>query len=280
MLVRASIGILVLAAVLGLAFAAAQPIEPGKHPDWKGKWIRTSAGTFDPDKPPGLGQRAPLTDEYQKILEASLADQARGGQGNNPMAACIPPGMPRMMIGYGGGMEIVVTPDITYMVMGEPMLQLRRIYTDGRNWPENLEPSFSGTSIGKWEGPDQDGRYQALAVETRGMKSPRSYDSSGMPFHRDNQAVVKERIYLDRADANMLRDEITVTDHALMRPWTVMRTYRRDRNPSWMETICGEDEHQVKIGKEQYFLSGDGMLMPTRKDQAAPDLRFFNQSQK
>jgi hypothetical protein len=280
MLVRASIGILVLAAVLGLALAAAQPIEPGKYPDWKGKWIRTSAGTFDPDKPPGLGQRAPLTDEYQKILEASLADQARGGQGNNPMAACIPPGMPRMMIGYGGGMEIVVTPDITYMVMGEPMLQLRRIYTDGRNWPENLEPSFSGTSIGKWEGPDRDGRYQALAVETRGMKSPRSYDSSGMPFHRDNQAVVKERIYLDRTDPNMLRDEMTVTDHALTRPWTVMRTYRRDRNPSWMETICGEDEHQVKIGKEQYFLSGDGMLMPTRKDQAAPDLRYFNQSQK
>jgi hypothetical protein len=280
MLVRASIGILVLAAVLGLALAAAQPIEPGKYPDWKGKWIRTSAGTFDPDKPPGLGQRAPLTDEYQKILEASLADQARGGQGNNPMAACIPPGMPRMMIGYGGGMEIVVTPDITYMVMGEPMLQLRRIYTDGRNWPENLEPSFSGTSIGKWEGPDRDRRYQALAVETRGMKSPRSYDSSGMPFHRDNQAVVKERIYLDRTDPNMLRDEMTVTDHALTRPWTVMRTYRRDRNPSWMETICGEDEHQVKIGKEQYFLSGDGMLMPTRKDQAAPDLRYFNQSQK
>jgi hypothetical protein len=276
--VRASIGVLALAAVLGLAFAAAQPIDAGKYPDWKGKWIRTSAGTFDPDKPPGFGQQAPLTDEYQKILEASLADQARGGQGNNPMAACIPPGMPRMMIGYGGGMEIVVTPDITYMVMGEPMLQLRRIYTDGRNWPENFEPSFSGTSIGKWEG--RDGRYQMLAVETRGMKSPRSYDSSGMPFHRDNQAVVKERIYLERADANMLRDEMTVTDHALTRPWTVTRTYRRDRNPSWMETICGEDEHQVKIGKEQYFLSGDGMLMPTRKDQAAPDLRYFNRSQK
>ncbi len=278
--VRASIGVLALASVLGLAFAAAQPIEAGKYPDLKGKWIRTSAGTFDPDKPPGLGQQAPLTDEYQQILEASLADQARGGQGNNPMAACIPPGMPRMMIGYGGGMEIVVTPDITYMVMGEPMLQLRRIYTDGRNWPDNAEPSFSGTSIGKWDGADRDGRFQVLAVETRGMKNPRSYDSSGMPFHRDNQAVVRERIYLDRADPNMLRDEITVTDHALTRPWTVVRTYRRDRNASWMETICGEDEHQVKIGKEQYFLSGDGTLMPTRKDQAAPDLRFFNQPQK
>jgi hypothetical protein len=277
---RATTCVLALTAALGVALAAAQPIDAGKYPDWKGKWNRTSAGTFDPDKPPGLGQQAPLTDEYQKVLEASLADQARGGQGNNPMAACIPPGMPRMMIGYGGGLEIVVTPEVTYMVMGEPMLQLRRIYTDGRNWPENADPSFSGTSIGKWEDPDRDGRFQVLAVETRSMKSPRSYDSSGMPFHRDNQAVVKERIYLDRTDRNMLRDEVTVTDHALTRPWSVMRTYRRDRNPSWTETICREDEHQVKIGKEQYFLSGDGTLMPTRKDQAPPDLRFFNQSPK
>jgi len=278
--VRASTGALALVAVLGLAFAGAQPIDAGKYPDLKGKWIRTTAATFDPSKPAGLGQQAPLTQEYQKILEASLADQARGGQGNNPMAACIPPGMPRMMIGYGGGMEIVTTPGLTYMLMGEPMLQLRRIYTDGRSWPENFDPTFSGYSIGKWQEPDRDGRFQMLAVETRGLKSPRSYDSSGMPFHRDNQAVVKERIFLDQADPDVLRDEMTVIDHALTRSWTVTRSYHRERNPSWMETICGEDEHQVKIGKEQYFLSGDGYLMPTRKDQTAPDLKYFNQSQK
>jgi hypothetical protein len=31
----------------------------------------------------------------------------------------------------------------------------------------------------------------------------------------------------------------------------------------------------VKIGKEQYFLGADGLLMPTRKDQPPPDLRKF-----
>jgi len=60
----------------------------------------------------------------------------------------------------------------------------------------------------------------------------------------------------------------------------VIRTYHRDRNPNWLETICGEDEHQVKIGREQYYLSGDGHLMPTRKDQPPPDLRYFNQARK
>ena len=34
-------------------------------------------------------------------------------------------------------------------------------------------------------------------VETRNLKGPRSYDSTGLPLHQDNQTVIKERIYLD-----------------------------------------------------------------------------------
>jgi hypothetical protein len=260
---------------LGATSASAQTAQ---YPDWKGQWVRKSAGTFDPNKPFGLGQQAPLTPEYQKVLEDSVADQAAGGQGNNPMAACIPPGMPRMMIGYGGGFEFVITPEITYAIQGEPMLQLRRIFTDGRSWPKEIEPSFSGYSIGKWEG--RDGRYDTLVVETRALKAPRSYDSSGLPFHKNNGTVVHERIYLDKSNPDILRDDITVIDDALTRPWSVSRTYHRQRSAAWLETICGEDEHQVKIGREQYYLSGDGLLMPTRKDQPPPDLRHFNQTQK
>src|SRR3954453_15466810 len=153
--------------------------ENAKYPDWSGSWNRRAGGTFDPDKPPGLAQQAPLNDEYQKVLEASVAAQAAGGQGNNPMAACIPPGMPRMMIGYGGGLEFVITPQITYVIQGEPMLQLRRIYPDGRSCPDNVNASFSGYSVGKWESSKEDGSFDVLSVETREIKGPRSYDSSG-----------------------------------------------------------------------------------------------------
>ena len=260
-----------------LSAAGALAHDASRYPDWKGQWVRKSAGTFDPGKPYGLGQRAPLTPEYQVVLEASVADQAAGGQGNNPMAGCIPPAMPRMMIVYGLGMELVITPETTYVLMGEPMNQLRRIYTDGRDWPESFEPTYSGYSIGRWEDQDGDGRHDVLVVETRGIKGPHSYDSSGMPFHRDGKAVVKERIYLDRANPDILVDEITVFDNALTQPWTVTRRYARERDTMWLETICGEDEHQVKIGNEDYFVSGDGFLMPTRKDQPPPDLRHFEQ---
>jgi hypothetical protein len=29
------------------------------------------------------------------------------------------------------------------------------------------------------------------------------------------------------------------------------------------------------VGKEDYMISGDGYLMPTKKGQQAPDLRYF-----
>jgi len=60
----------------------------------------------------------------------------------------------------------------------------------------------------------------------------------------------------------------------------VDKRYRRDRNVLWFEDNCTENNHHVVIGKENYFVSGDGNLMPTRKDQKAPDLRYFKQTPK
>jgi hypothetical protein len=154
-------------------------------------------------------------------------------------------------------MEIVILPKTTYM-MFEYLSMLRRIYTDGRDWPEGQEPSFMGYSIGKWIDEDGTGRYNLLEVETRNMKGPRAFEPSGIPLHSDNQTVVKERIYLDKANPDILHDEITTIDHALTRPWTVMKNYRRVRNPIWIEAVCAEANPHVRIGKENYMLSADG----------------------
>jgi hypothetical protein len=102
-------------AVLCLASPGARAFDDSKYPDLSGQWLRTDTGTprYDPAKPAGRGQQAPLTPEYQAVLEASLADQANGGQGNWMSGArCLPPGMPGTMNGYNS-MEIVVLPEIT-----------------------------------------------------------------------------------------------------------------------------------------------------------------------
>ena len=267
-----------VAAALCTVVASAQAFDESKYPDWTGQWKLGPPTKWDPSKPPGRGQQAPLTAEYQAIFEDNLADQAAGGQGTDPTYICIPDGMPRAM-NVVFPMEIVILPNTTY-IMIEYLSMLRRIYTDGRDWPKGLEPSFMCYSIGKWIDEGATGQYNLLEVETRNLKGPRSFDPSGIPLHKDNQTVVLERIYLDKADSNILRDDITTIDHALTRPWTVTKNYRRVRNPIWIEAICSEANPHVRIGKENYMMSADGYLMPAKKDQPAPDLRYFNQQKK
>jgi hypothetical protein len=275
---RCSTGTIAVVA-LTLAMSIARAHDETKYPDLRGQWSRGKGGAqWDQSKPGGLRQQVPLTAEYQAIYEANLASEASGGEVYNPQATCMPSGMPRMMIAYEP-LEVIVTAEVTYIRV-DHLSEFRRIYTDGRSWPDKIEPTFAGYSIGKWVDEDGDGHYDLLEVETRAVKGPHAYDHNGIPFHKDNQAVFKERIYLDKADPDILRNEITAIDNALTRPWTVIRTYYRDRKASAYEHICVEDNHHVIIGKESYFLSPDGLLMPTRKNQPAPDLRYFNQVRK
>ncbi|MEA2905770.1 MAG: hypothetical protein QOI12_3157 [Alphaproteobacteria bacterium] len=273
MLNRLPIAALALAALCA-TIAGARAWDDARYPDWKGQWDRIGGGMYDPSKRPGRPQDPPLTAEYQAIWEVNLADEASGGQSYNTQVHCLPGGMPRMMIAYQP-LETIITPDITYIAVSF-FGEFRRVYTDGRDWPATIKPTFSGYSIGRWVDADGDGRYHTLEVETRSIKAPRNFDPSGIPFHKDNQTVVKERIFLDRSDPNILRDEITTFDHALTRPWTITRSYRRIRNPTWIEDVCAENNKYVFLGKESYFLSADGTLMPTRKDQPPPDLKYFN----
>jgi hypothetical protein len=288
MFYRSSIGVSVLAATLLTTIAGAAAFDETKYPDLKGEWRRgpnagPAAGqgrgnVFDPTKGWGPAQQPPLTPEYQARFEANLVDQAAGGQGIGETYTCVSPGMPRVVNAYGQS-EFVVTPKTTYMLV-ENIRDSRRIFTDGRDWPAQIQPTLLGYSIGKWNDTDGDGKYDLLEVETRGFKGPRAYDASGIPLHDDNQTVVKERIYLDKNDPNILLFGVTVIDSALTRPWSVLKSYRRQPNlrPVWTEQVCGEGNNHVQIGKENYMISGDGHLMPTKREQPPPDLKYFTRS--
>jgi hypothetical protein len=100
-------------------------------------------------------------------------------------------------------------------------------------------------------------------------------------MHKDNQTIVRERLYEDTADHNVLHDAITVIDHALTRPWSAIKNYRRtlEAHPYWPENSCVEENQHVRIGPESYMLSADGLLMPVKKGQPPPDLRYFKSAQ-
>src|SRR5437868_12951230 len=102
MLKRSMMCAVVLAAAMGMSAADAQIFDFSKFPDWSGQWRRAPDGgspRYDPSKPNGLPQQAPLKPEFQARLEASLKDIEAGGQGENSTYKCIPMGMPRMMSG-------------------------------------------------------------------------------------------------------------------------------------------------------------------------------------
>jgi hypothetical protein len=267
-MLRGSIGFCALVAFVG-TLGAAQAFDESKYPDLKGQWNRTTAPRWED------ASKAPLTPEYRAVFEANVKDQAEGGQGETPTYTCLSPGMPRVMNAYEP-FEIVVTPQSTHFLM-DHIHDSRRILTDGRDWPADPDPTFAGYSIGKWLDEDGDGRFDVLVVETRALRGPRSYDSTGIPFHKDNQTVVKERIYLDKANGDTLYDEITVIDNALTRPWTTTKRYVRgpNRNPLWGESVCAEGNQHVVIEDEPYMLSSDGYLMPSKKGQKPPDLTYF-----
>src|ERR1700733_14740441 len=194
MLIRKLIAVATMAATLTLVLGAADAADEAKYPDWKGSWARwtppnatrdggnggtlaTAGGqpSFDQTKPWGFGQQAPLTTEYQKVLTDSMADQANGGEGNffDHAVRCIPGGMPFDMVAFRP-LEFVVTPGTTYVLIGD-YDHYRRIFTDGRDWPKAIEPSYAGYSIGRWIDEDGDGDYDTLQVETRGpFKGPRA----------------------------------------------------------------------------------------------------------
>ena len=286
---RGSIVMTTLAvATLALACALTTPnggarAEEAKYPNWKGQWdyINPRFGgqgvKYDPTKAFGPAQQAPLTPEYQMVHQESMADQAKGGQGNFiDHARCVPGGMPAMMSGQR--LEFIVTPETTYISTGS---DLRRIFTDGRPRPSDLDPTYQGYAIGRWIDTTGNGSYDTLEVETRGpFKGPRAYDATGLPLAFDNQSIFTERFHLDKGDPNLLHDEITTIDHALTRPWSVDKTWKRNPNPypNWSRVTCTETTQHVVVDKEAYMLSADGLLMPAKKDQAPPDLRYFKQA--
>ena len=64
------------------------------------------------------------------------------------------------------------------------------------------------------------------------------------------------------------------------KPFTANKKYARskDGQPVWLEASCPDGNHHVLIGTENYFVSGDGYLMPAKKGQAPPNLKYFMQN--
>jgi hypothetical protein len=112
------------------------------------------------------------------------------------------------------------------------------VYTDGREHPKDLEPTWFGHSIGKWEG-------DSLVVDTVGFNDKTRVDTAGHP-HTEALHVVER---FQRTDATHMSYAVTISDPgAYTKPWKNTRTFTL--RPDWelMEYSCEENNKEVNEG--------------------------------
>ena len=223
----------ILALAITLAFSSTLFAQPGRQStrarDWtagtadlSGVWQgRQDAITFSPQEPP----LRPWAEEEFKAIMPGYGPRATPNS-HDPILRCLPPGVPRILL-IPLPMQIVQIPDKVIMLF-EYDHYIRHIYTDGREHPEDLSPTWMGHSIGKWEG-------DTLVVETTGFNDQSWLDQVGHP-HSDALRLV-ERIR--RVDQDTLQIDITIDDpKAYDRPWTGQVVFHL--RPGWnlIEYIC------------------------------------------
>jgi hypothetical protein len=180
----------------------------------------------------GRSPNAPsLVPEYMAKWEVIRKSRMSGSYEYDPIANCLPPGMPQMM-NMSYGMEIMQTKDkITFF--SEWQDALRRVYLDGRKPSAKVlnDPTYAGYSTGHWEG-------DTLVVDTVALH-PNSFIDNSSPH--SEEMTVKERIRF--ISPGILEDRITVNDpKALTKPWETVHTYRRAERPNdeLREFACAE----------------------------------------
>jgi hypothetical protein len=165
-----------------------------------------------------------LNPEYEAKRRAYQANAPEDGATAN----CVPPGMPGIMT-QPYPMEFLLTPGKVTIVI-EAYTQVRHIYTDGRKLPEDPDPKFFGTSVGRWEG-------DTLVAETIGF-TPQITIAPGVP-PSDKMRIV-ERFRL--ADPDNMSIETTITDPVVLAaPFTSSSNLRRHREWTIAEYICQEN---------------------------------------
>jgi hypothetical protein len=222
------LSVMAVAAMLALSCTALaqQASKAAAAADLSGVWL---VENFQPRIFPNGG--APFTPWAEAKFKAT------DPQTNDPNLACLPMGIPRFMIAVPYPMEILQMPTRVVIIHEGPQA-MRQIYMN-RQHPKDLDPTYSGDAIGKWEG-------DTLVVDTIGFNDKTWVDGAGLP-HSEALHVV-ERIR--RADHETLVDDITVEDPmAYTKPLTNRQVYKL--KPGWeiQEYVCEENNKYTYQGK-------------------------------
>ncbi len=172
-------------------------------------------------------ENVPMTDEARTIH----AERFTGLLGyEEPDAHCLPQGVPKINMAPVP-FKIVQTEKLVVLVY-EAFNLWRQVHLDGREFAEDLNPSWLGFSLGHWEG-------DTLVVETRGINGKQWLDHGGLPTS-DRMTVIER---FRRPTFGQLEIELTIDDPTYYtRPWTVKTEASLRVDTELFEFICNENE--------------------------------------
>jgi hypothetical protein len=191
-------------------------------PDLSGVWYP------GPDLEPEAPEMLPWAADLVKKRAAKVGD--------DPRAQCLPSGVVRTHALDLA--KIVQTPSLIVMLVESSVPGVRQVFLDGRPHPPNLQPSWLGHSIGRWEG-------DTLVIDTIGLNDRVWQDLAGRPQTEKARVIERYR----RPDLGHLEVEITIDDPgAYTGPWKVRRLLDLAPGEEILEYICHENhktEHFV-----------------------------------
>jgi len=216
--------------------AAPMPKTADGKPDLSGVWIPADTKYF-------MNLAADLKPEdapYQPWARDLVAQREGGVHKEDPLAQCMPPGVPRVETHGGHPFKIIQMPrELILLYETSTNEVFREVFTDGRPLPKDPQPSWKGYSVGRWEG-------DTMVVDTIGFNDRGWIDTD--KGHPQTEALhVTERFR--RRNAGTMEIGITIDDpKAYTKPWSAKFNLKLVPDTELIETVCENSrntEHMV-----------------------------------
>ena len=212
--------------------SAPAPRTPDGKPDLSGVWQAEGQQYFF-DLGAGLKAGDVSLQPWAKELQQQRETHDHG---DDPLARCLPHGVPRINTNGLFPFKIIQTPGLV-AILYEQLYLFRQVFLDGRRLANSPNPTWLGYSTGKWDG-------DTLVVETSGFNDKTWLDTN--KGHPATEALhVTERFR--RKDFGNLEVQATIDDpKAYTKPWTTtIQRMHLQLDTDILEFICNENEKDI-----------------------------------
>ncbi|HLK46727.1 MAG TPA: hypothetical protein VKT49_01255 [Bryobacteraceae bacterium] len=208
--------------------APAPKTSDGK-PDLSGVWQAESQEFFF-DLASGL-----KPEDVMMVPGAKALQQRRVARehGDDPLARCLPHGVPRINTNGLFPFKIVQTPAVV-VILYEQLNLFRQVFLDGRKLVPDPNPAWLGYSTGHWDG-------DTLVIETSGFNDKTWLDTTmGRPASEALHVIERVR----RPNFGTLEVRATIDDpKTYEKPWTSkIQKMNLQLDTDILEFICNENE--------------------------------------